>query len=240
MTILETMKTQFTIREAQAADLSYAQEIVVEIEESAKIRGTGIAKRTPEYVSGKMNEGKAIIALTTDGEWAGFCYIEAWGHNRFVANSGLIVSRKFRGHGLAKKIKAATFNLSRKKFPDAKIFGLTTGAAVMKINSELGYKPVVYSELTDDEKFWNGCQSCVNYEILQSKDRQACICTAMLYNPAWEQDQKPKRTQWKSRELGEDLSLFERWVNFKKNVLLKREAKKNKKKNGKEKGSLSL
>ena len=240
MTILETMKTQFTIREAQAADLSYAQEIVVEIEESAKIRGTGIAKRTPEYVAGKMNEGKAIIALTTDGEWAGFCYIEAWGHNRFVANSGLIVSRKFRGHGLAKKIKAATFNLSRKKFPDAKIFGLTTGAAVMKINSELGYKPVVYSELTDDEKFWNGCQSCVNYEILQSKDRQACICTAMLYNPAWEQDQKPKRTQWKSRELGEDLSLFERWVNFKKNVLLKREAKKNKKKNGKEKGSLSL
>ena len=240
MTILETMKTQFTIREAQAADLSYAQEIVVEIEESAKIRGTGIAKRTPEYVSGKMNEGKAIIALTTDGEWAGFCYIEAWGHNRFVANLGLIVSRKFRGHGLAKKIKAATFNLSRKKFPDAKIFGLTTGAAVMKINSELGYKPVVYSELTDDEKFWNGCQSCVNYEILQSKDRQACICTAMLYNPAWEQDQKPKRTQWKSRELGEDLSLFERWVNFKKNVLLKREAKKNKKKNGKEKGSLSL
>ena len=240
MTILETMKTQFTIREAQAADLSYAQEIVVEIEESAKIRGTGIAKRTPEYVAGKMNEGKAIIALTTDGEWAGFCYIEAWGHNRFVANLGLIVSRKFRGHGLAKKIKAATFNLSRKKFPDAKIFGLTTGAAVMKINSELGYKPVVYSELTDDEKFWNGCQSCVNYEILQSKDRQACICTAMLYNPAWEQDQKPKRTQWKSRELGEDLSLFERWVNFKKNVLLKREAKKNKKKNGKEKGSLSL
>lgn len=234
------MKTQFTIREAQAADLNYAQEIVLEIEESAKIRGTGIAKRTPEYVSGKMSEGKAIIALTKDGEWAGFCYIEAWGHERFVANSGLIVSRKFRGHGLAKKIKAATFELSRKKYPQAKIFGLTTGAAVMKINSELGYKPVVYSELTDDEKFWNGCQSCVNYDILQAKGRQACICTAMLYNPAWEQNQKPKRTQWKSRELDQDLSLFERWVNFKKSILLKREAKKNKKKNGKEKGSLSL
>ena len=240
MTILETMKTQFTIREAQATDLSYAEEIVLEIEESAKIRGTGIAKRTPEYVSGKMSEGKAIIALTKEGEWAGFCYIEAWGHERFVANSGLIVSRKFRGHGLAKKIKAATFKLSRKKYPEAKIFGLTTGAAVMKINSELGYKPVVYSELTNDEKFWNGCQSCVNYDILQSKERQACICTAMLYNPAWEQNQKPKRTQWKSRELDQDLSLFERWVNFKKSILLKREAKKNKKQNGKEKGSLSL
>lgn len=233
------MKTQFIIREATATDLSYAEEIVVEIAESAKIRGTGIAKRTPEYVSGKMSEGKAIIALTEDGEWAGFCYIEAWGHASFVANSGLIVSRKFRGHGLAKKIKAATFQLSRKKYPGAKIFGLTTGAAVMKINSELGYKPVVYSELTDDEKFWNGCQSCVNYHILQSKERQGCICTAMLYNPAWEENQKPKRTQWKSRELGKDLSLFERWVKFKKSVLLKREAKKNKK-NGKEESSISL
>jgi len=223
------MKTQFTIREAQATDLSYAEEIVLEIEESAKIRGTGIAKRTPAYVSSRMSEGKAVIALTKAGEWAGFCYIEAWGHARFVANSGLIVSRKFRGHGLAKKIKAATFELSRKQYPEAKIFGLTTGAAVMKINSELGYKPVVYDELTNDEKFWNGCQSCVNYDILQAKKRQACICTAMLYNPAWEQNQKPKRKHWKSRELGEDLSLFERWVKFKKSVLLKRETKKNKK-----------
>ena len=220
------MKTQFTIREATEADLSYAEEIVVEIEESAKIRGTGIAKRTPEYVAGKMAEGKAVIALTKAGEWAGFCYIEAWGHARFVANSGLIVSRKFRGHGLAKKIKAATFNLSRKKFPDAKIFGLTTGAAVMKINSELGYKPVVYAELTEDEKFWDGCQSCVNYHILQSKNRQGCICTAMLYNPDWEENKKPKRTRWKSRELDKDLSLFERWVKFKKTVLLKKRGQK--------------
>ena len=220
------MKTQFIIREATEADLSYAEEIVVEIEESAKIRGTGIAKRTPEYVAGKMAEGKAVIALTKAGEWAGFCYIEAWGHARFVANSGLIVSRKFRGHGLAKKIKAATFNLSRKKFPDAKIFGLTTGAAVMKINSELGYKPVVYAELTEDEKFWDGCQSCVNYHILQSKNRQGCICTAMLYNPDWEENKKPKRTRWKSRELDKDLSLFERWVKFKKTVLLKKRGQK--------------
>ena len=220
------MKTQFTIREATEADLSYAEEIVVEIEESAKIRGTGIAKRTPEYVAGKMAEGKAVIALTKAGEWAGFCYIEAWGHARFVANSGLIVSRKFRGHGLAKKIKAATFKLSRKKFPDAKIFGLTTGAAVMKINSELGYKPVVYAELTEDEKFWDGCQSCVNYHILQSKNRQGCICTAMLYNPDWEENKKPKRTRWKSRELDKDLSLFERWVKFKKTVLLKKRGQK--------------
>ena len=226
MTIYK-MKTQFIIREATADDVPYANTIVQEIAESAKVRGTGIARRTPEYVSAKMTEGKAIIALTKEGQWAGFCYIEAWGHAKFVANSGLIVSHEFRGHGLAKQIKAATFKLSRVKYPDAKIFGLTTGAAVMKINSELGYKPVVYAELTDDEKFWNGCQSCVNYDILTSKDRQGCICTAMLYNPAWEKNQKPKRTRWRSRELDKDLSLFERWVKFKKNVLLKREAKKN-------------
>lgn len=229
----KTMKNQFIVREATEADVGYAAEIVKEIEDSAKIRGTGIAKRTPEYVSGKMTEGKAVIALSQSGEWAGFCYIEAWGHERFVANSGLIVSHKFRGHGLAKQIKATTFKLSRKKYPEAKIFGLTTGAAVMKINSELGYKPVVYGELTTDEKFWNGCQSCVNYDILQAKNRQACICTAMLYNPAWEQNQKPKRTKWTSRELDKDLGLFQRWVNFKKSILLKRETKKNQKNNGK-------
>lgn len=214
------MKTQFIIREAVASDVDYAQTIVDEIAESAKIRGTGIAKRTPEYVSGKIEEGKAVIALTKEGEWAGFCYIEAWQHARFVANSGLIVSQQFRGHGLAKQIKASIFELSRAKYPEAKIFGLTTGAAVMKINSELGYKPVVYAELTEDEKFWNGCQSCVNYDILNGKNRQGCICTAMLYNPAWEENQKPKRTKWKGRELDKDFKLFERWVKFKKNVLL--------------------
>ena len=233
------MKTQFIIRPATASDTSYAEAIVEEIAESAKVRGTGIARRTPEYVSGKMDEGKAIIALTRQGDWAGFCYIEAWSHGKYVANSGLIVSPKFRGHGLAKKIKAATFELSRSKFPDAKIFGLTTGAAVMKINSELGYKPVVYAELTDDEKFWKGCQSCVNYDILTSKNRKGCICTAMLFNPAWEENQKPKRTKWKGRELDKDLGLFERWVKFKKTVLLRVEAKKHKK-NGKKEGSPSL
>ncbi len=214
------MKTQFIIRKAETGDVKYAHEIVAEIAESAKIRGTGIAKRTPEYVSGKIEEGKAVIALTKNGEWAGFCYIEAWQHALFVANSGLIVSQKFRGHGLAKQIKSAIFQLSRTNYPNAKIFGLTTGAAVMKINSELGYKPVIYAELTEDEKFWSGCQSCVNYEILKSKNRQACICTAMLYNPAWEENQKPKRTKWKGRELDKDFKLFERWVKFKKSVLL--------------------
>jgi hypothetical protein len=218
--------TKFIIRVATEEDVRYTDEIIEEIANSAKIRGTGIARRTPEYVSLKIREGKAVLATTEKGEWAGFCYIEVWSHAKFVANSGLIVSQKFRGQGLSKKIKAEIFNLSKKRYPDAKIFGLTTGAAVMKINSELGYKPVIYSELTQDEDFWKGCQSCVNFDILTAKNRQNCICTAMLYNPAWEQNVKPKRTVWVERELDKDFNLFQRWEKFKKNILLKPEGKK--------------
>lgn len=157
---------------------------------SAKARGTGIAKRSPDYVRRKMEEGKAVIALTPSGDWVGFCYIEAWSHGQFVANSGLVVNPTYRGSGVATRIKQKIFELSRVKYPDSKIFGLTTGLAVMKINSELGYKPVTYSELTDDEEFWKGCQSCVNYDILMSKDRKNCLCTGMLYDPAWEKEKK--------------------------------------------------
>jgi hypothetical protein len=65
------------------------------MESSAKVRGTGIAKRNPEYITQKMEEGKAVIALTKDGTWVGFCYIETW-EGEYVANSGLIVSPDFR------------------------------------------------------------------------------------------------------------------------------------------------
>ena len=160
----------------------YSQTILDEMESSAKVRGTGIAKRSIEYLTKKMEEGNAIIALTSDNEWAGFCYIETWSDEKFVVNSGLIVAPKFRHLGLARQIKQAIFNLSRTKFPHAKIFGLTTGLAVMKINSELGYKPITYSEITQDENFWNGCKSCVNYEILLAKNKKNCLCTAMIYD----------------------------------------------------------
>ena len=142
---------------ASEKHLSYVETILDTIEKAAKVRGTGIAKRSPEYVKQKMLEGKAIIALDGD-KFAGFCYIESWSNKQFVANSGLIVVEAYRGHGLAKRIKRKAFELSRSRFPDAKIFGLTTGLAVMKINSELGYRPVTFSELTDDEAFWKGCQ----------------------------------------------------------------------------------
>ena len=169
--------------------IPYVQIILDTIEAAAKVRGTGIAKRTPEYVEQKMKEGKAIIAFV-DGEFAGFCYIESWGNKQYVANSGLIVVEKFRQHGLATKIKRKAFALARTMFPDAKVFGLTSGAAVMRINSELGYMPVSFAQLTDDEAFWRGCQGCINYDVLTRTDRRYCICTAMLFDPAKQKDKK--------------------------------------------------
>ncbi len=179
----------FDILVASAQHVDYAQLICDEMAESAKARGTGIAQRSPEYVANKMLEGKAVIAFHKDGFYhgQGFCYIETWSHGDFVANSGLIVNPIFRKEGLAKAIKERIFKLSRTKYPDAKIFGLTTGLAVMKINSDLGYDPVTYSELTQDEDFWAGCKSCVNYDILMSKGRKNCMCTAMLFDPAEKQ-----------------------------------------------------
>src|SRR4249919_1992070 len=163
------------------------------MESSAKARGTGIARRSPEYIAEKMEQGKAVIAITNNGDWVGFCYIETWSHGEYVANSGLIVVPAYRKSGVAKAIKQKIFNLSREKYPEAKIFGLTTGLAVMKINSDLGYEPVTYSELTQDEAFWAGCKSCVNYEILMSKERKNCLCTAMLYDP--KDHYEPQETQ---------------------------------------------
>lgn len=172
-----------TVEVATERHLKYVDEILKTIEDAAKVRGTGIAKRRPEYVASKIQEGKAVIAMCGD-DFAGFCYIESWGHEEFVANSGLIVKPEYRQRGLAKKIKHKAFELSRQRFPNAKIFGLTTGLAVMKINTELGYVPVTFSELTDDPTFWKGCESCVNYDVLLRNNYTRCLCTGMLYDPA--------------------------------------------------------
>lgn len=205
------------IRVATPADKIYAAIITDEMEASAKARGTGIAKRSPEYIEQKIEEGKAVIAVTEEGHWVGFCYIETWSHGSYVANSGLIVSPEFRKSGVAKSIKKKIFGLSREKYPNAKIFGLTTGLAVMKINSELGYEPVTYSELTQDEAFWAGCKSCVNYDILMSKDRKNCLCTAMLYDPKdhYEPQETKEHFQKKSK-------VYERLLQFKRVRFLNR------------------
>ena len=226
---------KIVVRRATSDDKHYAETITLEMEESAKARGTGIAKRSPAYIEKKMEEDKAVIALTEDGTWVGFCYIEAWEHEKYVANSGLIVSPAFRKTGVATEIKRKVFELSRLKYPHAKIFGLTTGLAVMKINSDLGYEPVTYSELTNDEEFWKGCQSCVNYEILMSKGRKNCMCTAMLFDPAeaaakvqavnLQQAEtvvtpEGELVSHRHREFKGNFKLFERWVRFKQFVLL--------------------
>ncbi len=173
--------------------IKYVDEILDTINRAAKVRGTGIAKRSPEYVSQKMRERKAVIALSKEGEFAGFSYIESWSNKQFVANSGLIVANKFRGIGLATRIKRRIFQLSREMFPAAKIFSLTTGAAVMKMNSELGYRPVTFDQLTDDAAFWKGCESCVNYDILQRNGGHKCLCVGLLYDPADEKFHQENR-----------------------------------------------
>lgn len=195
----------------------YAEIICNTMEESAKVRGTGIAQRSPEYILKKMTNGNAIIALDGD-KFAGFCYIEIWSHEKFVANSGLIVHPDYRNQGLAKDIKKAIFELSRKKYPNSKIFGITTGLAVMKINYELGYQPVTFSELTDDETFWSGCQTCKNFDILTRTERKMCLCTGMLYDPA------KKKPLAKSEKLNE--KAFKRLKNIKQTLFYKKEKEK--------------
>jgi len=168
-----------TVDVAQPEHAVYAEAICALIRESARARGTGIAERQPEYIRSKIENGNAVIALQGQ-QLAGFCYIECWEHERYVANSGLVVHPDFRRHGLARRIKSRVFQLSREKFPQAKLFGITTSLAVMKINASLGYQPVTFSELTRDERFWDGCKSCPNYDILERNQRQMCLCTAML------------------------------------------------------------
>ena len=174
---------QIDVVVADASHAVYADEICEEIFLSARERGTGIARRTPEYIIEKMFAGKAVIALSEDGRFAGFSYIETWGGKEYVANSGLIVAHAFRGLGLAMKIKSRIFQLSRERYPNAKIFSITTGAAVMKMNYELGFRPVTFAALTDDPEFWKGCQGCRNYGILESNDYRMCLCTGLLYDP---------------------------------------------------------
>ena len=186
--ISKTVKSMFNVsdiivRVAGPDDIKYAEEICEEIFISSQERKTGIARRTPEYIREKILSGKAVIAVSELGDFAGFSYIESWGGKSFVANSGLIVAHKFRGLGISKRIKEQTFKLSRSLFPDAKIFSITTGAAVMKMNYEFGFRPVPFSELTDDPEFWKGCEGCRHFDILKSHNYTMCICTGLLYNP---------------------------------------------------------
>lgn len=189
---------EIEIMVANESHISYVDTILDTIAKAAKVRGTGIAKRDPEYVKMKIREGKAVIALCGT-DFAGFSYIETWENKKYVTTSGLIVPETYRGRGLARRIKHITFTLARKRWPEAKIFSLTSGAAVMKLNTALGYLPVTFADLTEDEAFWKGCQGCVNYDVLQRTDRRYCICTGMLYDP-----KEPMCVEAAERELAKD------------------------------------
>ncbi len=214
--------SDFSILLARREHKVYATEISAMYVKSASERGTGIAKRPESYIHKKIDDGKAVICLHKEGRLAGFCYIETWSSANYVVNSGLIVHPEFRNKGLAKRIKKKVFNLSKNLYPNAKIFGLTTSLAVMKINSDLGYRPVTFSEITQDNQFWQGCSSCVNFDILNRTNRKHCLCTGMLY-----ESRKKTRNGGSRRRKG--LNIFERWLRFKRYVLLKQERKKNRK-----------
>jgi len=174
---------EFIIRVAVPADVKYVYAILYEMERSAMERGTGIARRSPQSICNKIYDGHAVIAFTGTGEWVGFSYIQPWGDGGFVSNSGLIVHPAYRGQHVAARIKELTFELSRRLYPQASIFSITTGAAVLSLNHHLGFRPVTYSEITTDPVFWDQCKACVNYPLLESKGRKVCLCTAMVFNP---------------------------------------------------------
>ncbi len=175
------------VRSVTPDDVRYADEIISETESSAIARGSGIAKRSPEMIAEKMNSGRAVIAVTSSGEWVGFSYFETWEDGSFVSNSGLIVAPKFRNSGVAKSIKQRIFRMSRRMFPNAKIFSITSGSAIMRLNAQLGFLPVGFEQITHDPNFWEGCKSCINYDILERKHCCNCLCTAMLFDPGQQQ-----------------------------------------------------
>lgn len=177
------------IRIATPSDVDHAVTISDWYNLSSKERGTGIATRTPAYLETRILNGNAIIAFV-DGELAGFCYVEVFSSGEYISNSGLIVIHKFRKMGLAKMIKKVAYNHARDTHPTAKVFGITTSDIVMNINSDLGYRPVSFSQLTDDDEFWKGCSSCKNYDILLRNNKKMCLCTAMLAPSKDEQNTK--------------------------------------------------
>ena len=207
---------------ADISHIRFAKDICETIEASATQRGTGIARRTEEYIITKLENSNAVVAFEGN-KLAGFCYIERWDHGKYVAHSGLIVHPDFRNRGLAKKIKKKIFDYSLIKYPDAKIFGITTGLAVMKINSELGYRPVPFSELTTDTKFWQGCQTCTNYEILKLKEHKMCLCTGMLYNP--KKEKSIENTNPQIHEHPFNKKVWRRLKNIKQALFLKNKKK---------------
>jgi len=86
----------------------------------------------------------------------------------------------------------------------------------MKINYDLGYEPVTFSELTDDPNFWKGCQTCKNYDILQRTEHKMCLCTGMLYDPVEKEKNSLHKHVYNSKVL-------DRLKNIKQTLFLKKD-----------------
>lgn len=177
------MRTEFVIEVASKKHVRFAEIICRTMEESALARGTGISRRLSQYIAEKIRRGDAVVATSRTGDWAGFSYFDRWDGDEFVSNSGLIVSPHYRNAGLASQIKQKLFKLCRRLFPKSKLFSITTGHTVMKLNSALGFEPVPFSELPKEERFWAGCESCCHCDILKRTNHRFCLCTDMLYEP---------------------------------------------------------
>lgn len=171
--------------------VKFAEQISKLIADSSRHKSIGIALREPDYIASKIENGNGVIALDGD-RVVGFSYIESWSHGDYIATSGLIVDPEYRRLGIAEQIKEKTFHLARERYPQSKIFSLTTSLAVMKLNTRLGYEPVTLSELTQDEEFWQGCEGCLNYDILTRNNNRICLCYGMLYTP----DNNSKKVSW--------------------------------------------
>src|SRR5262249_18612440 len=116
--------SEIIIRIANERDIQYTEIIIEQIAESVK-ENTGICKRSAELINQKIKEGNAVIAVSTNFEWAGFCYIQEWDNGKFVSSCGLIVSPHCRKTNVARKIKEKIFELAVQKYPSSKLFGLT-------------------------------------------------------------------------------------------------------------------
>jgi len=173
---------KFIIEIASEKHSIYEEDICKAREETAKYYGIGISKKKSDFVKSKLSDGNAIIATDEDGNFAGFQYIKPWEQERFVFNSRLFLNPKYRETDLAQQIHKKIFELSRTKYPNAKVFVVTALIEEIKTNLAAGFKPTAFSELIDDKEWWNGCQECANYDVLTRNNRQRCLCTGMLYD----------------------------------------------------------
>ena len=173
---------EISVEVASEEHIPYIKDILAAIYEASQDKNNSIVMRDPDYLAAKMKEGKAVIALC-DGDFAGFCYIECWEEERYVANSGLIVKPEYRGQHLASRIKKKIFEVSREMFPNACIFSITKSQAVKKMNTALGFKQAPYEELTSDPKFWKGCDTCPYFPELLANNYKSCQCTGLLFSP---------------------------------------------------------